>query len=117
MLCQKLRQKKGKFDTPTVASIESLFEDYNICPASYYGGKLNGVDCREVLGRASELFQPLLPIMLTIPNIDRAPAEIIESVTNLHRDICITLDLISSKMRMKHGAQRESDYDILSKVL
>jgi hypothetical protein len=93
----KIKAKKGKIDTPTVASIESLFEDYNICPASYYGGKLNGVDCREVLGRASELFQQILPILLTIPNVDRARAESIESVTNLHRDICITLDLISSK--------------------
>jgi hypothetical protein len=35
-----------------VASIEVLFEEYNITPAAYHGGKLNGVDCREVMGKA-----------------------------------------------------------------
>jgi hypothetical protein len=50
----KAKNRKKKF--PMVASILALFEDYNISPASYHGGKLDGVDCREVLGWASELF-------------------------------------------------------------
>jgi hypothetical protein len=48
---------------------------------------------------------------------DRAPDEIIKKVSYLHRDTCISLDSISSKMRMKHGAPREADYKILEQSL
>jgi hypothetical protein len=50
------RANKTKLEVPTLASIEVLFEKYNISPAAYHGGKLNKVDCREVMGKASELF-------------------------------------------------------------
>jgi len=114
----KTKVKKRKIELPTVASIEALFEDYNISPASYHGGKLNGVDCREVLGRASELFPQIRDILLAVQHDDRAPEEIIVSVLSLHRDdIYITLDCISSKMRMNHGAPREAVYEILEQSL
>jgi hypothetical protein len=48
----KIRTNKKRLEVPTVASIEVLFEEYNITPAAYHGGKLNGVDCREVMGKA-----------------------------------------------------------------
>jgi hypothetical protein len=66
------------------------------------------------MGRASELFQEIL---LEVQHDDRAPAEIIESVSNLHRDLCIPLVSISSKMRMKHGGPTESNYEILKHSL
>jgi hypothetical protein len=113
----KIRANKTKLEVPTVASIEVLFEEYNISPAAYHGGKLNGVDCREVMGKASELFQGIVPILLEVQHDDRASAEVIESVSKLHRDLCVTLDSISSKMRMKHGAPKESDYEILERSL
>jgi hypothetical protein len=52
-VCFVKNQDKQKWlEVPTVASIEVLFEEYNITPAAYHGGKLNGVDCREVIGKA-----------------------------------------------------------------
>jgi hypothetical protein len=54
--------------------------------------------------------------LLAVPHDDRAPDEIIKSVSNLHHNTCITLDSISSKMRMKHGSPREADTRFWSEV-
>ncbi len=42
---KEIQQKKTKLDTPTVATIDNILLDYDISPAKYHGGKLNGVDC------------------------------------------------------------------------
>ena len=39
-----IQQNKNKADIPTVAAIENIFLEFDISPAEYHGGKLNGVD-------------------------------------------------------------------------
>jgi hypothetical protein len=46
-------------DIPTVVAMENLFSEYCITPAKYHGGKLNGVDCHEVMSHAKILFEKL----------------------------------------------------------
>ncbi len=56
---KKVRMEKTKMETPTVASIENIFLNFSILPAAYHGGKLNGVNCREVMALASVYFKRL----------------------------------------------------------
>jgi hypothetical protein len=45
-----------KSDTPTIPTIENIFSDYEISPAKYHGGKLNGADCQEFVLKGKSLF-------------------------------------------------------------
>jgi hypothetical protein len=45
-------KKKHKCDTHTIAFIEILSLEYHISPEKYFGGKLNGVNSREVISQA-----------------------------------------------------------------
>jgi hypothetical protein len=42
-------QEKNKSDTPTIATIENIFLDYEISPAMYHGGKLNGAEFQKTV--------------------------------------------------------------------
>jgi GMP synthase PP-ATPase subunit len=44
--------KKKKIDSSVTATMESILSNYEISPARYHGGKLNGVDCREFMSKA-----------------------------------------------------------------
>ena len=46
---QSVRAKKKKIDLPIFSQIENILKEYNISSAAYHGGKLNGVDCRELI--------------------------------------------------------------------
>ena len=104
-------------DFPVVAMIENLFERYEIKPAAYHGGKLNGVDCREVMKQASNLYNDIQRYLLTISHPDRCTDDIIISTCKLHRDIAQTSDTVTSKMRLKRGQPQPSDFQILQRAL
>jgi hypothetical protein len=44
----KIRSDK-KNDLPVAEGIENILLQYNISAAAYHGGKLNGVDCQELI--------------------------------------------------------------------
>jgi hypothetical protein len=67
---KKIQSEKKKVDFSVVAMIQNLFERYEIKPAAYHGGKLNGVDCREVMKQASNLYNDIQTYLLTISHVN-----------------------------------------------
>jgi len=53
---KSVREKKKKIDMPLFSQIENLLKEYNISAAAYHSGKLNGVDCHELIQLAKPLF-------------------------------------------------------------
>jgi hypothetical protein len=45
----KRNQSEKKIDLPVTTEIENILLQYNISAAAYHGGKLNGVDCQELI--------------------------------------------------------------------
>jgi hypothetical protein len=85
---QQIRGKKNKIDLPVTADIENILNKYNIMAAAYHGGKLNGVDCRELIGLTKEIFPLLQDQLLAVTHTDRCSAEVIIDTCTVHRDIC-----------------------------
>jgi len=98
---RKFDRKKTKSDTARVATIENIFLTYEISPAKYHGGKLNGVDCREVMYKAKDLFHDVKHLLLSISHPHRCSNEMIIQRCNIFQDILVTLVLICSKIRIK----------------
>jgi hypothetical protein len=44
-----VREKKRKVEMPVFSDIENILLEYGITAAACHGGKLNGVDCHELL--------------------------------------------------------------------
>ncbi len=95
---KKIQSEKTKMDVPTIAEMENIFSDYGITPARYQGGKLNGVDCHEVMSRVKTLFEQIETLLLSVSHDDRCSDAQVKHVCNVHRDIFVTLDTISSKI-------------------
>jgi len=114
---KKIQSEKTKMDVPTIAEMENIFSDYGITPARYQGGKLNGVDCHEVMSRVKTLFEQIETLLLSVSHDDRCSDAQVKHVCHVHRDIFVTLDTISSKIRMKHGEPKEEDFEILNRSL
>ncbi len=106
---KETQHKKNKSDTPTIATIENIFLDYEISPAKYHGGKLNGVDCREVMLKAKCLFHDIKCLLLLISHSNICSDEIIIQRCDIFQDILVTLDLICSKIRIRRGELKEND--------
>jgi hypothetical protein len=90
---------------------------YNIPAAAYHGGKLNGIDCHELIHLAKQLFPIFQAYLVAVDHPDRCSDDVIIKTCNVHCDICVTLDIIASKIRLKHQEPEEHDYDMLTKAL
>jgi hypothetical protein len=44
----------------------SILSHFEICPAWYHGGKLNGVDCREFMSKVKAFFTEIKEMLLSI---------------------------------------------------
>jgi len=102
---------------PVFAEIENILLDFGITAAAYHGGKLNGVDCCELIKLAKQIFECFQACLLSVSHPNRCSKDIIINACNLHRDICITLDALTSKIRMKKGEPQEDDYELAEKHL
>lgn len=111
------QEKKNKIDSPVTATMESILSNYDISPARYHGGKLNGVDCREFMSKAQEIFPEIEVMLLSAEHPLRCSDDIIIQRCNLYRDALITLDIISSKVRIKQGALKDEDLHILRRSI
>jgi len=83
---------------------------HNISAAAYHGGKLNGVDCRELIQFAKPIFGKIETYLLSSSNPDRCSDNTFIKTCSLYRDLFVTLDNLSSKFCMKHGEPKEEDY-------
>jgi hypothetical protein len=102
---------------PVFSEIENILLEYGITSAAYHGGKLNGVDCRELLSRGKSIFECFKGCLLAVSHPGRCSDDIIVQACDLHRDICVTLDSLTSKLRMKNGEPQENDFVIAEKNL
>jgi hypothetical protein len=114
---QKIQGEKTKINTPVSAEIENILLQHNISAAAYHGGKLNGVDCHEFICLAKQIFPIFQAYLLTTEHPDRCSNDVIIQTCQVHCDICVTLDLISSKIRLKNQVPEEDDYTTLEKAL
>jgi len=114
---KKIQSDKKKIDLPISAEIENILLKHNISAAAYHGGKLNGVDCRELIRLSKQIFSMFQDFLLTVEHPDRCSAEDIHKNCTVHSNICATLDTISSKVRMKYGEPNEEDFAVLEKAL
>jgi len=112
-----IQSKKSKIDTPTIATMENIFLKFEVSPAKYHGGKLNGVDCREVMSRAKDLFRDIQELLLSIVHPQRCSEETIKARCNICRDILATLDLICSKNRIRQGNLQDNDLSELRRAI
>jgi len=66
----KLEQaEKTMLDSPSTATMESILSHYEIYPAWYHGGKLNGVDCQEFMSKAKAIFAKIQEMLLSIDHL------------------------------------------------
>jgi hypothetical protein len=94
---KEVRNKKKKIDTLILVDLENIFKKKNISAAAYHGGKLNGVDCRELLSIAHSIFDfEIKPYLRSIEHSDRCTEDKIINCCDLHRDIFMTLDALTS---------------------
>jgi hypothetical protein len=114
---QGIQRKKKKIDFPVSADIENILKEYNISAAAYHGGKLNGVDCRELLRLTKDFFPRFEEQLLAVEHPDRCSSSTITDTCKVHNDLLATLDLISSKIRLKYNEPQPEDYDILERAL
>jgi len=106
---KELQQKKSKSDTPIVATVENVLLGYNISPARYHGGKLNGVDCRALMSKAKSIIPEIEAVLHAIEHPHRCSSQTIEQRCKIYRDILVTLDFIASKIRIKQGQLKDAD--------
>jgi hypothetical protein len=102
---------------PVFAEIENILLEFGISAAAYHGGKLNGVDCRVLLMLAKDIFECFKVCLLSVSHHGRCSEDIIVNACDLDRDICVTLDALTSKIRMKNGEPQEVDYVVAYKHL
>jgi hypothetical protein len=109
---KEVRKKKKKLDNPILAELENVLNKRNICAAAYHGGKLNGVDCRELISIAEDVYSnDILPLLLSVDNPDRCSESLIENSCKLHQDIFMTLDALCSLLRMKNGEPQQQHFE------
>ena len=114
---KKLKEKKKKVETSVLSDFENILLEFGIMAAAYHGGKLNGVDCRELIKLEKTIYECFKACLLSLSHLSMCNDNIIEQACDLHRDICVTLDSLTSKFRMKNGEPQESDYATAKKNL
>ena len=75
------------------------------------------MDCREFIQHSKPLYRKFETYLLSTSNANRCSNEVIIQTCSLYRDICVTLDSLASKFRMKNGEPQENDYEIAEKSL
>ena len=89
-------------ETPVLIDLENILKEKNISAAAYHGGKLNGVDCHEILSISNTIFDfEIKPYLCSIQNPGRCAEDKINDTCNLHRDIfgCPQINFLNEKWR------------------
>jgi hypothetical protein len=100
---KKVWETKKKIEMPAFADIENILLEFGISAAAYHGGNLNGVDCHELIKIAKPIFECFKASLISVSHPNRCSEDDIRNACDLHRDICVTLDALTSKVRMKKG--------------
>ena len=113
---KELWEKEKKVEMPVFAKMENILLEFGIKAAAYHGGKLNGIDCHELIKLAKTNFQHFKACLLSVSHPGRCNDNMIVHACDLHRNICKTLDSLKSKLRMKNGEPQDSDNVTAEKI-
>jgi hypothetical protein len=115
---KELQAKKNtKLDKPTIATVENILLKYEISPARYHGGKLNGNDCRELMYKSAPIFEETEQLFLSIEHPQRCSSHTIMQWCKVYSDTLVTLDLISSEIRVKQGKLKDNNLSMLRRAI
>jgi hypothetical protein len=62
-------------------------------------------------------FECFKTCLLSISHPERCSDEVIIQACDLYRDLCVTLDSLTSKLRMKQGEPQQNDFELAEKYL
>jgi hypothetical protein len=69
--------EEKKVETHVLSDIENILLEFSITAAAYHGGKLNGVDCREMIKLAKTMFEHFKACLLSVAHPSRCNDNII----------------------------------------
>jgi hypothetical protein len=81
-------------------------------PAAYHGGKLNGVDCCEIIHLDKPLFSHFETQLLSVAHFDRSCGNKIINFCHVYHYMCHAQHM-ASKIRMKCSEPKEDDYQLV----
>jgi hypothetical protein len=73
----------------------------------YHGGKLNGVDCHEVMSQAKSLFFNIKTLLLSISHPDRCSDDTIINHCNILQYILVSFTLKIHGVHMQWNKQKD----------
>jgi len=87
---------KRKALSTVLVDLENILAARNISAAAYHSGKLNGIDCRELLSLSNTIFDfEIKPYLCSLQHQGRCTKDQISNACNLHREIFVTLDALT----------------------
>jgi hypothetical protein len=111
---KQVQWKKKKIETLFLA--KKMLLQHNISAAAHHGGKLNGIDCCELIQLTKQIFGKIETYVLSSSNPDRCSDNTIINTCSLYQDCFVTVDKLS-KLRRKHGEPDEEDYKVAERAL
>ncbi len=97
--------------------MENILSNYEISPARYHGGKLNGFDWREFMSKVKDICSEIQAMLLSVDHPQWCSDENIIDYCSIYCKIFVTLDPISSKIRIKQGHLKDEDMRILQRSI
>jgi hypothetical protein len=101
---EKTKREK-KVETPVLSVMGNILLEFG----------MTATDCCELIKLAKTIFEHFKAGLLSVSHPSRCNDNIVVHVCDLHRDICVTLDLLMSKLRMKNGEPQDSNYVVAEK--
>jgi hypothetical protein len=100
---QQIVKQKKKNDMPITADLENILNSYNIMAAAYYGGRLHGADCHEVIRLTKEIFLLFQAQLLAVSHPDRCSSNaIIEPFIRSKIEAIQNCQEIKGKIELSH---------------
>jgi hypothetical protein len=82
---------------PIFSHIEYILKEHKISAAAYHGGKLNDIDCHELVKLSKPIFSLSETQLHSLIHPDRCSDD---EIINACNDICTILNYLPSEMRM-----------------
>jgi hypothetical protein len=79
---KQVREKKLKVNMPVFTDIKNILVEFGITAAAYHGGKLNGVDCWELIKLAKPIFEQFQTMLLSVSHPGRCSNDTIVRVAD-----------------------------------
>ena len=106
-MLKKIREGRHKSELTIWCNIEKILQQHNITPAEYHGGVLNGALSCRLMAKSKKVFQEIKDYLVSLQYIDKCSNDKIASTCETFSEIFAALNVLSSKLQMKHGEPKE----------